>query len=69
VKRKEKGFTLIELTIFIVVVSMISGWVINLVWLVRHAEDTLLAAITLKIILRVIGVFVPPLGAVMGFFG
>lgn len=42
----------------------IAGWVVNIIE-VFHANFTVLTG---ELILRVIGIFVPPLGAIMGLF-
>jgi hypothetical protein len=44
----------------------IYGWVNNIVVLFSGA-DVSLASITLLTILRIVGIFVPPLGAVLGW--
>ena len=44
----------------------IYGWVNNIVVLFSGA-DVSLASITLLTVLRIVGIFVPPLGAVLGW--
>lgn len=59
----QKGFTLINILIVIAYILMLVGWVANIVKLAGSTFDV----ITGMIVLRVIGVVVPPVGAVMGF--
>lgn len=40
------------------------GWVMNIITMVHHASDP----ITTITVVRAIGIFVPPLGGVMGWF-
>jgi len=47
-------------------VGGIYGWVNNIVVLFSGA-DVSLASITLLTVLRIVGIFVPPLGAVLGW--
>ena len=66
-KYLQKGYTLVELLvggfIFIVLPLAVWGWVWNIVKLIGMGLDP----ITGLLIVRVIGIFVPPLGAVVGF--
>jgi prepilin-type N-terminal cleavage/methylation domain-containing protein len=59
----QKGFTLTELLVVLVMIGGVWGWVWNIVKLVSVDNIQL----TGMIVGRVIGVFVPPLGAVLGF--
>lgn len=55
-----------KLTVVLVWLAMIGGWIANLVKLVGmigHAE-----LLTLLPVLRIVGLFVAPLGSVLGFF-
>ncbi len=54
------GYALFIITLAILVVI---GWVMNIIDLV-----TWKAEITAEFIIRVAGIFVPPLGAIMGWF-
>ena len=68
-KHYQKGFTIVEgfgLVWIAFVVAVLVGWVMNIVQLI-HLSGT--ATLTLGIILRIVGIFVPPLGAIMGYFG
>lgn len=60
----QNGATLLEMLYAILVIFGAIGYVVNLmlIW------DTANLPMTGKFLLRVIGVFVVPLGAVMGFF-
>ncbi len=51
------------LFIIILAILVAIGWVMNVIDLVRWNAD-----ITAEFIIRVIGIFVPPLGAIMGWF-
>lgn len=44
--------------------SVVIGWVINIVELFSQSFDPLTAVA----VLRVVGIFIPPLGAIMGYF-
>ncbi len=59
----EKGFTVIELVIFLVVAVGAWGWVWNIVKIFGSSFDPL----TGVVILRCIGIFMAPLGCIMGF--
>ncbi len=49
--------------IWLVTVILIAvGWVMNIIAL-AHAS-----AVTVLVVLRIIGIFVPPLGAILGYF-
>lgn len=47
----------------VVVVAAIGGWIANIVQLFHASFDPL----TGLVVLRVIGIFIPPLGAVLGY--
>ena len=64
--KKQDGFTLVELLYLSVIPIALAGafgWVWNIVKLVSMSFDPL----TGMAIARVIGVFVPPVGAVCGY--
>ena len=61
--KKRSGFTLIKLLSTIIVIIVMWGWIWNIVKIVDSNFDP----ITGLIILRCIGVFIAPLGAVLGF--
>lgn len=65
--RYNKPFTLIELVItlttFAVAIGGCYGWVMNIVKVFSSNFNP----ITGQVVLRVVGIFMPPLGAVMGY--
>ena len=62
-KSKQQGFALFELIFVILWLAGAYGWVYNIIKLV----DTMNDIVTGLVIVRGIGIFVPPLGAIMGF--
>ena len=64
-KAKQLGFTAYELTILILIVVGGCGWIANIVKLVGLVGMD--STITGMMVVRVIGVFIAPLGAVLGF--
>lgn len=63
-KKKQKGTTLVELLTLIVYIAALIGWVWNIVKIFHIVDDP----ITGVFILRVVGIFVAPLGAILGYF-
>ena len=65
--RYNKPFTLVELLIalftFAVTIGGSYGWVMNIVKVFGSSFDPIAG----QVVLRVVGIFVPPLGAVMGY--
>lgn len=61
----QKGFTILGLTVFILWIVGVVGWVWNIVKLVD--SFTTIAAITGMEIIRIIGIFLAPLGVIMGY--
>lgn len=65
--RNQKGFTLVELVIalawFVIVVGGMIGWVLNIIKLVAMIDG----GITAMFVLRIVGIFAAPLGAILGF--
>lgn len=59
----QRGFTILELSIVLLAVVGSAGWIWNIVKIVQSGFDV----ITGMFIARCIGVFVAPLGAVLGF--
>jgi len=59
----QKGFTITELIILVIFLVGSIGWVMNIVSLAHSSFEPL----TGMVVLRVIGIFVPPLGAVLGY--
>jgi hypothetical protein len=65
-KSLQRGFTAMELLAvgwFVLIVAGIGGWIANVVKLVGMD----FSAITGMLVVRAIGIVIPPLGAVMGF--
>ena len=62
---KQKGFTLIELIIVIVVLFGFGGWIANIVKLVHMFSDP---TVTPMFLARAVGTLVFPLGMVLGYF-
>jgi hypothetical protein len=65
--KHQKGYTTLNIGILIYAALMIGGvigWVLNIVDIVHADFDN----VTGMLVLRIIGVFVPPLGAVLGYF-
>lgn len=62
--KKQAGFTIVEAIIAVVVLAGVVGWGWNIVKIVQ----TCCAVIDGMLILRVVGIFVAPLGAILGYF-
>lgn len=65
-KKLQLGFTLVEgfgLVWLVVILAGIGGWIANIVKLVGMD----FASVTGLMVVRAIGIFLAPLGAVMGF--
>ena len=61
--KKQHGFTIVELLIAVLIVVGGGGWIANIVKLVGSNFDP----ITGIVVARATGIFVAPLGAVLGF--
>lgn len=61
---KQKGFTAFELFFFLVVIAGVVGWIANIVKLIGLVGGD----ITTMFVLRVVGIFAAPFGAILGFF-
>lgn len=61
--KKQSWFTSVELAIVVIVLVGVGGWVANIVKLTGESFDP----ITAMAVIRSIGVFVAPLGSVLGF--
>ena len=59
----QRGFTILELLMAVLMIGGLIGWVWNIVKIVQSGFDV----ITGMFIARCIGVFFVPLGAVLGF--
>lgn len=64
VMKYQRGFTLFELIFVAFWAAGIGGWIANIYKLCNASFDPL----TGLVVGRVVGVFVPPIGAVLGFF-
>lgn len=62
--KNQHGFVSYELFIVMLVIAGIGGWVANIFKLAGSTFDP----ITGIVVLRAIGVFVAPLGSVLGYF-
>lgn len=62
---------LVALGLFYIAFAAVAaiGWVLNVVALVGMVSDPLSTAVTVGAVLRVLGIFFLPLGAIMGYFG
>lgn len=61
--RNEKGFTIIEVIFGFIIMACIGGWIANVVkifWIINDPVTGLFIA-------RCVGVFVAPLGVVLGY--
>lgn len=54
----------ITITIFVVWAVALVGWILNIVAIAQSSFDV----ISSMLVLRIAGIFVAPLGAVLGFF-
>lgn len=61
--KKQRGYTIFELVFVLLVLVGGGGWIANIVKLVGMSFDP----ITGLLIVRAVGIFLAPLGAVMGF--
>jgi hypothetical protein len=62
-KNKQLGFTLYEIFVAVLILACIYGWVANIVKMATVINDSL----TGLVILRIIGIFVFPLGVILGY--
>ena len=60
---KQKGFTLPEMIVVCVLLLGVGGWIANIVKILAIMNDD----ITGMFILRIVGIFVAPVGAVLGY--
>lgn len=63
---KIEGF--FGLMIILVWLAAIAGWIMNIITLIKLAMVSGPVEFTLIIVLRIIGIFVAPLGAILGWF-
>jgi len=62
--KNQKGFTIIELLVFLIIPFLAFGWGWNIVKIAGSSFND----VTGMLVLRIIGVFMAPLGAVLGYF-
>ena len=60
---KQKGFTLLEMIVVFVLLFGVGGWIANIVKIFAILNEP----ITGMFILRIVGVFAAPVGAVLGY--
>lgn len=63
--KKQFGYTAVELFIAVIVLGGGIGWVWNIVKIIG---TDVFWPLTGLLVLRIIGVFVPPIGAIVGYF-
>jgi prepilin-type N-terminal cleavage/methylation domain-containing protein len=61
--KKQRGFTLVEFLMASLIMLGIGGWIANIVKLAGSSFDPL----TGMVVLRSTGIFVAPLGSILGF--
>ena len=54
---------IIPIGLLVFIVALVSGWILNIYCVATGSFDP----ITGLMVLRVVGIFIPPLGAVLGF--
>lgn len=65
--KKQKGFTLTELILALISMAVFLGLIIGWVWNIVKIYSGSIDPITLKMILRIVGIFIAPLGAILGY--
>ena len=60
---KQKGFTLLEMIIACVLLLGVGGWIANIVKMFAILNEPM----TGMFILRIVGIFAAPVGAVLGY--
>lgn len=63
-KNSQRGFTIFELLVVALVFAGFGGWIANVVKFIGMLDGS----VTAMFIARIVGVFVPPFGAILGFF-
>jgi hypothetical protein len=61
-KAEEIGTSLAAITLLVVIIAAIYGYIVNIVALFHSTGD-----ITGQFILRIVGIFIAPLGSILGF--
>ncbi len=62
--KNQKGFTSVEFIVVVLLLAGIVGWIMNIAAIVHSDFDHF----TGLLVVRIIGIFVAPLGAVLGYF-
>jgi len=62
--KSQRGYTLIGLFYLLIVISGTIGWFLNL-YKIAISDFSILTGM---LVLRVVGIFIAPIGAVLGFF-
>ncbi len=62
--KSQKGYTLVPMVIMLFWLVVVVGWIMNIVDIISTIADP----ITGLFILRCVGIFAFPLGAVLGYF-
>jgi hypothetical protein len=65
IKNNQSGFTLMKLVFFVVLIIGSLGWISNIVRLIGCDFQSVGA----EIALRIVGIFIAPLGIILGFIG
>jgi hypothetical protein len=66
--KAQKGFTINELLGVLFFVGIALGGAIGWVWNILKLMDMTFDPITGLAIVRIVGIFIPPLGAIAGYF-
>jgi hypothetical protein len=66
--RKQLGFTINELLGVLFFVGIALGGAVGWVWNILKLMDLTFDPITGLAIVRIVGIFIPPLGAIAGYF-
>jgi len=61
--KNQKGFTLFEVMAVLFIIAAIGGWITNIV-VIAHSDFNHIDGM---LVIRVIGIFLAPLGAVLGY--
>lgn len=66
---KQRGYTLVFSLAWLTLVGFaIYGWGMNIYKLIVMAQADTVPQITLMLVLRIVGIFAAPVGAVLGYF-
>jgi len=63
-RKYQKGFTIFELLMTVLILAGVGGWIANVYKMCKLLGDE----VTAWFLMRLAGIFIPPLGAVLGFF-